>query len=68
MTGHPSQLAWYVVATAPHVSYALSVDSSGQGWIYFSCQACGDVSQKPCVDPRGRGPHWVAHYAAMHTH
>jgi hypothetical protein len=55
------------VPTAPHVFYAVSYDPMGQGWIYFMCQHCHDVSQKPCVDPRNRLSHWVGWYAAQHA-
>lgn len=64
----PQALPWQTLATAPYIHYALARDAVGQDWIYFACDACEDVSKRPCVAPRERGSHWIAQYAVVHTH
>lgn len=54
------------VRTAPHVAFVVSYDQMEQGWIYFMCSHCKDISQKPCEDPQNRLSHWVGWYAAQH--
>lgn len=55
------------VPTAPHVSWSHGPAPSGV-MLYFNCAVCGDISQKPCENPRERAGHWIATYAAQHTH
>lgn len=60
-------LPMFQVPSLPHLSYGSLVDRQGQLWLFFSCAACGDQTQKPCGDPNRR-THWLQVYARLHAH
>ena len=53
------------VKGAPHVETWI-VDRSGSFMLWFRCNVCGDVTQKPCTNPQLRWGHWAQMYARMH--
>jgi hypothetical protein len=42
------------------------VDRGGNYMLWFRCDVCGDLTQRPCSNPRQRWGHWAQTYAKMH--
>ena len=58
---------WRQVPGLAHVEYGTGPWQRDQYFIYFHCQRCGDISQKPCLSPQ-RLNYWVLTYAQQHAH
>lgn len=57
----------YQVPQVPFVRYESRQAPGGQLWLFFSCDRCGDRTQKPCGDMR-RSSHWLQVYVRLHVH
>lgn len=62
-----SSIQFKVVPNHPSAQYAAGKDVYGRFWIWFTCTACGDRSQKLCSNPQ-RTNYWVVRYSALHLH
>jgi len=59
-----------IAGLSAHIGGAKAVRPSDQQLLlYFSCDVCGDWTERPCYRDSKSGPaHWATIYARLHFH